>query len=87
MKTATTLILASLLALSPAAYAEHDGGEGHACHRPDKMKKADANQDGSIDKAEAQAMHDKHFEEMDADKDGKLSKDEVAACHDKKHKH
>jgi len=87
MKTTFALLFTALLALSPAAHAEHDGGDGHACHRPDKMQKADANQDGSIDKTEAQAMHDRHFIEMDKDGDGKLSKDEMAACQQKDHKH
>ena len=87
MKTVFALLITALLSVATAAYAEHDGGEGHACHRPDKMQKADTNQDGSIDKAEAQAMHDKHFSEMDKDGDGKLSKEEATACHDKKHKH
>ena len=40
---------------------------------------ADSNKDGSIDKAEAQAMHEKHFNKMDANHDGKLSADEMKA--------
>ena len=87
MNTSTALLMTALLSLSNTAFADHEGGEGHACHRPGKMQNADANRDGSVDKAEAQAMHDKHFSEMDKDGDGKLSREEVAACHDKKHKH
>jgi hypothetical protein len=87
MKTFLAMIFSTLLVLAAPVRADHDGGEGHACHRPDKMQKADTNKDGSIDKAEAQAMHDKHFSGMDKDSDGKLSREEVAACHHKKHKH
>lgn len=87
MKMLLAMTVSTLLVLAVPARADHDGGEGHACHRPDNMQKADTNRDGSVDKAEAQAMHDKHFSEMDKDGDGKLSREEVAACHDKKHKH
>lgn len=44
-----------------------------------RWKAADGNNDGYIDRGEAQAMSPiaKHFDELDADKDGKLSMDEI----------
>lgn len=44
-----------------------------------RWKAADSNNDGYIDRGEAQAMGPiaKHFDELDADKDGKLSVDEM----------
>lgn len=44
-----------------------------------RWKAADTNQDGYIDRGEAQAMNPiaKHFDELDTDKDGKLSMDEM----------
>jgi len=82
MNKLSTLILATTLTFSPFAMANHDGTGGEHCDRPGgkQMKDADTNNDGSIDKAEAKAMHDKHFDEMDANHDGKLSKEEIASC-------
>jgi Ca2+-binding EF-hand superfamily protein len=82
MKKLNFLILAGTLAVSPFALANHDGTSGDHCqrHGGKQMMDADTNGDGSIDKAEAQAQHDKHFDEMDTNHDGKLSKDEIAAC-------
>jgi hypothetical protein len=80
MNKLTSLLLASALAFSLPALADIDG-TGTACKRPgNQFTNADSNKDGSLDKAEAQAMHDKHFDEMDANHDGKLSKEEMAAC-------
>ncbi len=44
-----------------------------------RWKAADSNNDGYIDRGEAQAMNPiaKHFDELDTDKDGKLSMDEI----------
>jgi Ca2+-binding EF-hand superfamily protein len=88
MNKLSTLILATTLTFSPFALANHDGSGGEHCDRPGgkQMKQADTNNDGSIDKAEAKAMHDKHFDEMDANHDGKLSKEEMASCK-QGHKH
>jgi Ca2+-binding EF-hand superfamily protein len=82
MNKLSTLILATTLAFSPFALANHDGTDGDHCdrHGGKQMKDADTNGDGSIDKEEAKAMHEKHFDEMDTNHDGKLSKDEIAAC-------
>jgi Ca2+-binding EF-hand superfamily protein len=85
MNKLNTLLLASALAFPPLALADHGGGSGYCGrHGADLFTKADTNKDGSIDKAEAQAMHEKHFHEMDTNHDGKLSADEVKAC---KHSH
>jgi hypothetical protein len=80
MNKLNTLLLASALAFPPLALANHDGSGGH-CERygAGMFTEADSNKDGSIDKAEAQAMHEKHFNEMDTNHDGKLSADEVKA--------
>lgn len=88
MNKLSTLILATTLTFSPFAMANHDGSGGERCDRPGgkQMKQADKNSDGSIDKEEARAMHDKHFDEMDANHDGKLSKEEMASCK-QDHKH
>jgi Ca2+-binding EF-hand superfamily protein len=46
----------------------------------DKLKAADANNDGYIDRAEADASLPrvaKGFDQLDADQDGKLSNDEL----------
>jgi len=72
--------LTAALSFSPLALANHDGADGEHCERHSSLSKADKNGDGFIDKTEAQAMHEKHFDEMDTNHDGKLSKDEIAAC-------
>jgi hypothetical protein len=76
MRFLNALLLASALIASPLAFAEHDGGD----HCDRHMSKADKNSDGSIDKTEAQAMHEKHFAQADVNKDGKLSQEEMNAC-------
>src|SRR5664279_4735831 len=80
MNKLNTLLLASTLAFPALALANHDASGGHCGrHGSDMFTEADTNKDGSIDKAEAQAMHDKYFAEMDTNHDGKLSPDEVKA--------
>ena len=80
MNKLNTLLLASALAFPALALANHDGSGGHCeRHGADIFSEADTNKDGSIDKAEAQAMHEKHFNEMDTNHDGKLSADEMKA--------
>lgn len=77
------LILAAALTAAPIAYAAHDGGMGEHCDmhkKQDMLKEADQNKDGSIDKSEARAMHDQHFDEADTNHDGKLSEDEIKNC-------
>jgi Ca2+-binding EF-hand superfamily protein len=80
MNKLNTLLLASALALPTLALAGHDDSGDH-CKRHGKgmFTEADSNKDGSIDKAEAQAMHEKHFNKMDVNHDGKLSEEEVKA--------
>lgn len=74
------LLLASALTLPALALANHDA-DGDHCDRHGKgmFTEADSNKDGSIDKTEAQAMHEKHFNKMDVNHDGKLSEEEVKA--------
>ena len=76
----TALILAAFGFTLPAL-AEH-GPAGDHCkmHKKDHFTEADTSKDGAIDKAEAQAMHDKHFDKMDQNHDGKLTEEEAAAC-------
>lgn len=82
MNKLNTLLLASLLTASPLALANHDGmGDHCGRHGTGMLSDADTNKDGSIDKAEAQAFHEKQFEAMDTNHDGKLSKDEISAAH------
>lgn len=82
MNKLNTLLLISLLAASPLALANHDGmGDHCGRHGAGMLSDADTNKDGSIDKAEAQALHEKQFDKMDANHDGKLSKDEISAAH------
>jgi Ca2+-binding EF-hand superfamily protein len=77
--TAAGLAAASFLVL--AGPSGHDGGrEGMAA----RLKAADANGDGLISKAEAQAalpMIARHFDEIDANKDGFVTGDELRAFH------
>ncbi len=77
------LFISSLTLVFPVFACPDDEQEGKSCkrHGPgQQLKEADANKDGFVDKAEFQAMHDKHFAEMDANKDGKLGKDEMKAA-------
>lgn len=87
MKTLFTLIAASLFAISmPVLADQHEEGAHCKMHKKDHFTSADTNKDGTLDKAEAQAMHDKKFDAMDTNHDGKLSEDEAAACK-RDHKH
>ena len=67
--------------LTLPTYAAEDGmGARCEMHGKKNFTEADANKDGSLDKAEAQAMHDKKFAEMDTNKDSTISNDEMKAC-------
>ncbi len=87
MKTLFTLIAASLFTISMPVLADHhDEGAHCKMHKKDHFTSADTNKDGALDKAEAQAMHEKNFDAMDTNHDGKLSEEEAAACkRDQKH--
>ena len=74
---------------------KHDGaghdGSGHDVsgqddsmrgHSEDKMlKKMDSNGDGTLSRAEFDAFHLKHFDELDANKDGKITLEEMKTGH------
>jgi Ca2+-binding EF-hand superfamily protein len=65
--------------------------EGHKCpmkegkHHVKKFEKMDENKDGSVTKAEFDAMHQAHFIKMDQNKDGAVSLDEMKAFHEAMH--
>jgi Ca2+-binding EF-hand superfamily protein len=79
------LVATLVLSISLPAFANHDGPDGHdgaACKRPDAakhFKEADTDNDGTLDKAEFRAMHDKMFDKLDTDHDGTLTQDEMKA--------
>ena len=54
---------------------EGKGPEGKGPHR-DLFAEADANKDGKVTKAEAQAQADAHFAKLDTNKDGVITKEE-----------
>ncbi|HEY3328319.1 MAG TPA: EF-hand domain-containing protein [Novimethylophilus sp.] len=81
MRKLGTAILTATLSFSPFALASPDSTSGDHCDRQGmSLTKADKNGDGFIDREEAKAMQEKHFNEMDANHDGKLSKEEIMAC-------
>ena len=67
---------------TPAAKAKHDKGAR-------AFKKADKDNDGTLDQAEAKAMPRvaKNFDAIDGDKDGTVSLDEVHSFMETRHKH
>ena len=78
------LVFASSAALAQAA----DGPEGHG-HRGamlERLKQADTNADGMLNRDEAKAlpMISKHFDEIDADHDGQVTAEELRAFHQKR---
>lgn len=80
MKNIHSLLLAAALSLPAFAFADHDGGA--SCKRPNsakQFKEIDTDNDGTVDKAEFRAMHDKMFDAMDGDHDGTLTQDEMKA--------
>lgn len=79
--TLGSLLIAAGLTIPTITLAMHDGSGEHCMRKgASHFTEADTNKDGSVDKAEAQAMHDKHFKEMDTNHDGKLDKEEMKAC-------
>jgi Ca2+-binding EF-hand superfamily protein len=75
------VLAAALLAVSTSACAQNsDRREQARQAMMDKLKAADTNGDGYIDRAEADASLPrvaKGFDQLDADQDGKLSPDEL----------
>lgn len=77
----TTLIAATIL-FSGVACAQAQLSDEQKQAALERMQAADANQDGLIDKAEADAKLPriaKHFDKLDTNDDGKLSPDEFKA--------
>src|SRR5205814_10504856 len=75
------LVFASSAALAQAA----DGPEGHG-HRGamlERLRQADTNGDGMLNRDEAKAlpMISKHFDEIDANHDGQITAEELRAFH------
>lgn len=58
-------------------------GKAHHGHMFDKL---DTDKDGSVTKAEFDAVNAKHFTEMDANSDGKVTKEEADAFMKEHHK-
>jgi Ca2+-binding EF-hand superfamily protein len=71
----STLALAAFLALPGATFADN------AAKLEAAFKKADGDNDGTLDKTEAKAMPrvSKNFDALDTDKDGTVSLDEIKA--------
>lgn len=74
-----SLLLASTLVLAAPATAGMDSDGAYCMGKGRHFTQADSNQDGSIDKAEAQAFHDQRFRQMDANQDGKIDQQEMQA--------
>lgn len=72
----------ALLAASTAACAQQQFTEEQRQAARERLRAADVNDDGFIDKAEADAKLPriaKNFDKLDADDDGRLSPDELRA--------
>lgn len=79
---ATTLSIFALVA-APAGAQQRTLTEEQKAKLQERLKAADANGDGLIDKAEAEAKLPriaKRFDTLDANSDGKLSPDEMRAA-------
>lgn len=71
------------LGLSAPAIACHDD-EDHGGHRGGKMfERADADHDGVVTRAEADAFHEKKFNKMDLDGNGEITREEADQAHEK----
>ncbi len=80
-----SLIAALLLASSATLAIAADGPEGHG-HRGamlERLKQADTNGDGMLNREEATAlpMISKHFDEIDTNRDGQITMEELRAFH------
>lgn len=73
-------VAVALLAVSTSACAQSDRAAQAMQAMQQRLKAADANGDGSIDRQEADAQLPrvaKNFDKLDTDKDGRLSTDEL----------
>ena len=75
------LIAALALASSAALAAVADEGHGHRGAMLERLKQADTNGDGMLNRDEAKAlpMISKHFDEIDANHDGQITMEELRA--------
>lgn len=74
------LLAATLLAASTSSFAQSDRAAQAKQDMQARLKAADANGDGFIDRKEAEAglpRIAKNFDKIDTDQDGKLSADEL----------
>ncbi len=79
MKKLIALTIIALAASTAATANEHGGG----MKKHGWMKRFDANGDGTITRAEADAAHDAKFKSMDSNNDGSVTKEEREAHHAK----
>ena len=77
------LMTIAALAIAMPAFADHHEGKG--MKKGGYFSKLDENNDGSISRAEFDAMHAKKFEKMDADNNGSVSQGEWTAMKEKWH--
>ena len=86
MKHVAILTAAALASAALIAVAAPEGQDGRGA-MPQRLKQADTNGDGMIDRKEAEALPHllKHFDEIDTNHDQKLSADELRAFHEKMH--
>ncbi len=76
----------TVLSFSPFSSAVAQGFSEEAIIK--RMKEADKNKDGFIDRTEAKALPrlEKNFDQIDTNKDGKLSEEELLAFRSKNKK-
>lgn len=80
MKALNIITAVSLMTSAMTVGATESGAGAHCKHGGMSFTQADTNQDGSLDKSEAEVMHQKQFDQKDTNHDGKLSADEMKAC-------
>ena len=84
MKTVVILTAAGLAAASLLVFADPAGPGGHRGAMAERLKAADTNGDGMINRQEAAALPliAKHFDDIDANHDGQITRDELHAFHE-----
>jgi len=84
MKTLTLLVAAGLAAAAFAAQASPDAASRGPHAGMDRLRQADTNGDGMINRDEAKAlpMIARHFDEIDANQDNQITVDELRAFHE-----